>query len=303
MAENKEQSAFVVFELYHNPNEYSSMEGRLPLVRSVCSTLEDAAEIVAKMKIDKLQSILDAYRTGQQMQPLTYNTIVAKVLMGTIVDPMNLTRIPVTEANLSPEIKDKLNASVNLYNETVRPSSNAPLLSGNQLRVDPSSYQKDRSAREWEMMHKMNVQPLWTKRVNPIVSPSVTRGKIPQPASEVTIRQAHGTTIPNESRLAPLNPPSSNVAPGPTPAPGGGRAPLVDTFAAGVTPTVSAPPAEPGRLPVASEHPNPVTTSVPLAPVTAGSSINNPIVTDSLGSTHPMPPVNTATSPNSRVTS
>jgi hypothetical protein len=259
-----ENNVFVVFELYHNPNEYSSIEGKLPLLRSVCLTLEEAAEIIAKRKTNELQKIVDGSHPGRQIRPLVETMFVSKISFNEIINPMGLVHVPITEAHLSAETKEKLHSMINVYNEMAQPNSkiSAPLLIENRLQVDPSSYEKDRRAREWEMIQRMNIRPLWTRR---FASPLLESGTIPQPGREITIHP-------------------------------------VQEFVSGTTPSLSIPSTPSSVLPVASQNPTPLNTSIPVAPITSGSSINNPIVADSTGSIRQIPPINTATSPNSRIT-
>jgi hypothetical protein len=276
-------TVFPVFELYHNPHEYSSYEASFPLLVAVSPTLEDAAEMLARKKIDELQTIVDSHKPGQEPPPLRSNMFVSKISVNQPINPLNSTRIPVTESHLTLDTKNKLHSVVSAYNQFSKPASESSrLTTRNALRVEHSTYEKDRRAREWEMIHRMNFRPLWTQQQS-VQNASTPASTIPQPASQVNIRPAHPINAQTTTAVRPTT-----------------------HFAGSTTPSLSAPPAVPGVLPSATQTPNPVNTSVPLAPTVSGGrtmdNYNNNLVPDSTGYLHPVPPANTATSPNSRVT-
>lgn len=290
---------YLVLELYHNPHEYNSMEGKVTVIRAVCPTLQDAAELIGERSIKDIQGILDDYNTNGTMKSYQENLFVVKVPVNTFVDTMNLPRIPLTESDLSETTRNQLKSVKQNYTEMPQDILRNPKNSSSDaLYVNRDIYEKDRRAREYEMMQRRNIQPLWrgniTNNANSNASNRNRRrtvipagdGTIPQPAIPVQVRQAHPPFIQGDALK------SVNFAP---------SAASPATFQSTPTPSTSAPIPVPGLVPVANEVPNPITTSVPLAPVVAGAAVRN-TVTDSYGHTHETPPVNTGTSDTSRVT-
>ena len=300
---------YLILELYHNPHEYSSAEGHLPIIRAVCPSLEQAAELIGKKKINEVQQLVDKYNEGGTAGSFTQNLFVVKVPVNSFVDTMNLPRISVTESHLKNDTRQQLKAVMQNYNDIHSKVMKNGVSDRPNLQVDPNVYERDRRAREYELMQRMHIRPLWRgnapvrrKNVVPVLG-----GNVPQPAAPVTVQQTYvpgsigsGTTtgategdlgalqvpaIPPVGDKTVVNPPTTNPP----------------TFQGTTTPTVSAPLAQPNAVPVASEIPNPVTTPVPLAPVVTGGALRN-MITDSHGLTYEAPPVNTGSSATSRIT-
>jgi len=251
-------------------------EGQGATVRAVCSSLSDAAELIANRKISEVQNIIDSYNSSHGLSSYNQNLFVIKAPQNTYLDVTNEPRVNIVENDLSDHTKALLRAVMKLYNElhsSVMKSSTVEL---NHLNVNPNTYERDRKAREYELMQRMHVRPLWRgnvtggdnsgKRVN--VVPTAT-GNIPQPAANISVQHDNVNANP--------------------------------IFQGTPTPSTSAPVQLPGLVPVASETPNPITTSVPLAPVVTGGALRN-MVTNSIGQTFEAPPANTATATTSRVT-
>lgn len=289
---------YLILEVYHDQSGYSSADGQVPIIRAVCTSLEEAADLIGKRKITEMQSILDDFKRSGTMRTYKQDLFVVKASSNTFVDVMSLPRIPVVQGLLKPELKGQLTAVSQSYNDAANKALTAP--SNDKLSVPSGVYESDRKAREFEMMQRLHVKPLWRGNVTapstpsnpvtpikPITNPTVTKtlaydaspnaGNIPQPALPVTIGQLH-SNIAGDMTLAG-NPP---------------------TFTTSATPSTSAPVPVPGLNPVANQVVSPLTTSVPLAPVVTGGSMGD-VVTDSAGS-HMAPPVNTASSNVSRVT-
>lgn len=171
---------YLVQELYSNPLEYSSAEQKVPILRAVCSTMAEAAELVAKQKSQELQQDIDK----QGSASLSHNLFIVKAPLNTYVDTMQLQRLNPTFNDLTEETRKNFKAVLESHKELtakVAPAGNP------NLRVDPIVYIKDRRAREAELMKRLNVSPM-PPFANPVAKKAA--GTVPQPAQGITVRPA-----------------------------------------------------------------------------------------------------------------
>jgi|SRR6478609_3245356 len=296
MSDSTEQYQYVIFEFYHNAQEYTSIEGKVPIVRAICPSLQEAAELIGQRNITEIRALLDAHEDKGTMGTFQEYLYVVKAPVNTFVDILNLPRIPLEHDVLTEPTRNMLKAVKEQYNQLSEKILKGTPRANAHLQVNQDIYEKDRRAREYEMMQRMHIKPLWRGNVTNAALPvkkrsqviPTTDGRIPQPAVPVSVQQQHQQHVQvpaaNSLRLAP-----GNIRENPA------------TFQSTPTPTASAPIPVPGLVPVANEVPNPITTSVPLAPVVPGAAIRS-VVTDSTGHTHASPPLNTGTNETSRVT-
>src|SRR4051812_48150761 len=98
---------YLVLEIYHNANEYTSIDGRLATIRAVCFSLPDAAEIIGKKKVQEVQKLVDGYNSTGTAGSFTQNLFVVKVTPNTYLDVMNEPRINVTESDLTEATRNQ----------------------------------------------------------------------------------------------------------------------------------------------------------------------------------------------------
>ena len=186
-----------------------------------------------------------------------------------IDDPACLLPLYITEQNVSSDVLDEWKTISSVFDTTRTDQLSADFQNEN-LIVHPSTYLRDRRAREDEIMQR------WSVQAGPVTH---------------AMRQ-HQDKILNVP-IAQLK--NSRTA----------RENNTPTFQAPPTSSVTAP--VHNVLPPASQKPDPRTTSIPLSPVTSGSSINNvaptpmsastaKLITNSVGVVHEIPPTNTASS-------
>ncbi len=298
---------FVVFEMYNNPNEYSSANQILPIAQAVCTSLKEAAEVVALIKINDLQRIIDNHTKGNYTRSsLTYDKdlFVVKVSPNETFSAMNLPRQSLSNDMLTDETAKLLSATQSSFNQSTGGTLKSTVKENINLKVDPSAYERDRKARESEMMKRWNVAPLQYK--------NSVAGTVPQPAKPIMVRQAQAQTLKvaptnnsySESELNTNNPGTVTNTPvaQPTTVVPVTNSATVPTWQSTPYASISAPVRTPEVNPVASEVPNPITTPVPLTPVGGGIGGINNITTNSAGEIYASPPNNTATSATSRIT-
>lgn len=224
------EDCYVVMELYHNVHDYTSFNEQVQVLKAICPSSHDAAEIIAKAKIQEMQRMVDNHNAGKPMTPFKENMFVVKVPQNTIVDTNNLPKLSVTEGDLSQDTVQQMHAVTEAYNGIFSKNMTSGDSTVGHLRVDPSLYEKDRRAREYELMQRLHIRPLWRGNVRVPVTPP-NSGRIPQPATHMSIQ---GATPGMADELKTI--PNSKVP----------------------TPSTSAPTALPGLLPVTHQVPNPV---------------------------------------------
>jgi len=269
-------TVYLVLELYHNPYEYSSAEGRVPIVRAVCRSIESAAEIIGKHKITELQSQVDKYRAGEKMAPFAQRHYVVKTGWDNYFDVYNLPKMSVKESQLSAKTDAELRAVTdsynNLHSEMMKMTNDQ--ISEKRLEVDPNAYRRDRKAREYEMMQRMHIRPLWRTRVaTSFPNSRMVSGSVPGPATPISITNA--TNRGNDIVEAEIGKTVVNDI---------GNVHVSDsipTFRAGATPTLSAPSSLPRQVPVTGQKLTPINTNIPLAPVIPGAGLIAPTMQES----------------------
>lgn len=303
-----DEQSFLVLELYSNPNEYSSAHDRIPVVRAVCTDIDAASEIIALKKIADLQNIIDEHASGKKFKSFVQNLFVVSIPNNNLIDILTYPKVQISENNLTDETRKNLQATVASYQEIPgasevmkgvphggNPGSVGDRLSNAivnpNLQVDPSIYNKDRRAREIEMMRRMNVKPISAKSTpGGSLQPIPAKPIIVSPAKTLKMSQnAPGNDVVPLGHVGNDVQASTSVNT------------VIPTWQPPATPSVSAPITPPDVLSVAGERPNPITTSVPLAPVVGGSGINN-LNVSSTGAVFSQPPQGTASSSTSRVT-
>jgi hypothetical protein len=264
-----EDEVYAIFTSFHDPLNYTTANG-LPILKAICTDRSSAAELVAKAKIGELTTLSDAFRkTGGKvaMENFVQTLFVVKLPKNINVNPLEFPKVAVTERDLSDETRKDLQAAMASYNQLrggskISPSSSLSTTNQN-LRVDPSIYDMDRRAREYEMMKRLNVEPVRNRTVAPqpaqpiAVQPvaALHMSENARPNSILEASSTSSTTVPQV-----LN---TNVAiPQAFQSPGG-------------VPATSIPARDNTVLPVASQTPTPLNTSVPIAPVVPGSGIMN----------------------------
>lgn len=181
---------YLVQELYNNPYEYSSANQKIGIVKAVCSSLSEAAEVVAKSKMQEIQTIIDQSHAGKSAIPLSHNLFITKAPMNTVVDILQLPRTNPTFADLSEETKKNFQAVLASEKELTGARAKIAIsdATSEHLRVDPLIYVKDRRAREAELMRRANVAPMPAVTTRP--APVRTGGTIPQPAQPISVQVA-----------------------------------------------------------------------------------------------------------------
>ena len=220
-----ERDNFVVMEIYHNVHEYTSLEGQVYLLRAICPTLQSAAETIAKAKTQEMQRIVDNHtaQPDKPVSPFTQNMFVIKVTDNTFVDTTNIPRTSVTEADLSEGTLQQLHAVMEAYKAIFAKNMTTLATSAyKNLHVDPSLYEKDRRAREYELMQRLHIRPLWRGNVTGGGMPKrksvvpLQNGDNPQPMTAVQAdNQTRKCTRLAEPELT--SPTVSTSAPAPLP--------------------------------------------------------------------------------------
>ena len=196
---------YIILQLYNDPTEYSSANGKVAIFRASCETIEDAAEIIARKRINELNQFRDQLTSGRR-NPAPEQLFVIEVPTNTMLDPMTIPRVPITESHLSESTRNELHAVLTDYNQR------RAMLSGghgasqeeqsrsNHLTVDPNAYERDRHAREYEFMQRLHVQPIMSARrpvpTRPVV---VTQSTRPESVVAATQNQAVPGTVPSYS--------------------------------------------------------------------------------------------------------
>lgn len=179
MSSSSSSNVYCIMEMYSNPYEYSSYNGKFPILRGITLDITSAADIIAKKNIDDLQKIIDRQIAGQTTTPFAPSMFIVQSPINTFIDPITFQNISINQSDLSHDVLTELEAITKTYNDifTTPVKDNLSQVSNDYLRIDPSSYSRDRRAREIEMMKRFHTQPI--KR-----SASI----IPQPAQQIVVR-------------------------------------------------------------------------------------------------------------------
>lgn len=189
---------YLVQELYSNSLEYSSLNERFWNTTAVCSTLENAAEIVANHKISEIQKILQDFTIKGFLHPIKESISVVKVSLNTRFESVQeFPRIPITENYLKPETKQLLEKSLNdLKNTKSKMTLNHNMTSqNNNLYVDPNVYIRDRKARENENLKRQKWQPV--VQTHKVYSTLQQNPLQPQHAQPVTVNPVNPIQVVN----------------------------------------------------------------------------------------------------------
>lgn len=195
-------SAFIVLEMYNNPSEYSSANERIPFFRASCDDLNSAAELVAADKIRHITAVTE--NNGHESSSGLY---VVQAPKNVLVDPLRLPRLLISSDLLTEEtwstLQKKLKelADFNEKKGVLKGTSAGSNIAVKKdpLHVNVNTYERDRRAREWELMRRMNIQPMSAGRIPPPIAPP------PQPAQPVVVTKETPSSTVTMATTEPLS--------------------------------------------------------------------------------------------------
>jgi hypothetical protein len=179
---------YVVVESLPNEKHYN--------LRAISSTLRDASEIVATEKIKFLSEILDAQQQQKaRLVPYSHELMIVKLTENVVIDSIEqMPKITMEKQDLTDSTRQQLQVVTQQYKDLIsQRNTQDDTESFDHLQVHPSLYERDRKSREYELMQRLNIRPMWRgnvlQRKSPgtdvVIQPQIRNGQIPQPVAPI----------------------------------------------------------------------------------------------------------------------